>query len=85
MCLPLPLRLLPVLLLGLSVAAYRLLAWYEHVDSAANIAAGGSHLGVEDPLARSLGVTLHEVVVPPWPANVRDAPAQTWLDMPRGP
>ena len=69
----------------LQVAAYRLLAWYEHVDSEANVADGGSRLGVEDPLARSLGVTLREVPVPPWPVNVRDAPAQAWLDMLRGP
>ena len=65
----------------LQVAAYRLLAWYEHVDSAAKVADGGSRLGTKDPLARSLGITLREVALPPWPADVRNAPALTWLNM----
>ena len=65
----------------LHIAAYGLLAWFEHVDSAANPADGGSRLGVRDPVASLMGVTLREVHLPPWPSSVRFAPASAWLHM----
>ena len=65
----------------LHVASLGLLAWYEHVDSQANIADGGSRVGVEDPVARRMGIRLAEVQLPPWPLDVADAPPDTWLRM----
>ena len=65
----------------LYMASFGLLTWYEHVDSEANVADGGSRKGVEDPLARSMGIVLRTATLPPWPADVRAASAQVWLAM----
>ena len=58
-----------------------LLMWWEHVDSDANIADGGSRVGGRDTLARSLGVKLRDVPLPPWPEDVLSAPVRLWMDM----
>ena len=54
--------------------------WTEHVDSGANVADGGTRTGEGCPLARALGIGLPTVGVPAWPADVRSATAEQWLE-----
>ena len=65
----------------LQSAHLNLSMWWEHVDSDANIADGGSRIGVSDPVAAAAGVKLKDVAMIAWPAHPRDASAQTWLDV----
>ena len=48
----------PAFATQLLVAYYRIRVWWEYIDSKANISDGGSRVGVSDPVALSLGVTL---------------------------
>ena len=63
----------------LSVARLRSTSWFEHVESPANPADGGSRVGAACPIARQLGIQLHEHSFPHWPENVMDADPATWL------
>jgi hypothetical protein len=58
-------------------AKLRTVSWYEHVDSKANVADGGSRDSSE--LTDRLGIPLTPKQLPPWPANVLTAPADVWL------
>ncbi|CAK0836238.1 unnamed protein product, partial [Prorocentrum cordatum] len=63
----------------LLTASLRLLAWWEHVDSAAIIADGGSRCGNAGRVARRLGIRLKTVEFPPRLADMRQVPANTLL------
>ena len=62
----------------LRAARLDLSCWWEHVDSHANVADGGSRIGTGDLVAANLGITLTEVPMIDWPAAPRDASAETW-------
>ena len=47
-----------------AVARANIAVWYEHVESAANLADGGSRIGQGDPVAATAGVRLQHVA---WP------------------
>ena len=55
--------------------------WWEHVDSDANPADGGSRVGITCPVARDLGVKLMRYEFPDWPANVLDVKPDEWLQI----
>jgi hypothetical protein len=59
----------------LSSARLRLKSWFEHVDSKANLADGGTR-----GQHWALGTYLPELNVPPWPANTSKASPDTWLN-----
>ena len=59
-------------------ARLQLRAWWEHVDSEANAADGGTR-GPES-MALQLGVALPWKALPKWPENVVRAPPMTWFD-----
>ena len=63
----------------LALASLSCRAWFEHVDSKANIADGGSRLGESCPEARRLGISLREVPLPPWPQRPLESPPSEWL------
>ena len=63
----------------LSVARLRSTSWFEHVESPANPADGGSRVGAACPIARQLGIQLHERSFPNWPKNVMNADPSIWL------
>ena len=63
------------LLLG--AAKLRTRPWFEHVDSKANPADGGTRDSFES--SRQLGIHLQEVQVPQWPASTVNATAEEWL------
>ena len=54
-------------------------AWWEHVDSAANPADGGSRVGVCCEIAKLLGTELREYEFPAWPSDVINAKPEVWL------
>ena len=55
-----------------TVAAHiRSSVWWEHVDSPANIADGGSRIGVSDPVAKEMGIKLTQI---PWPTGGSNLP-----------
>jgi hypothetical protein len=59
----------------LSSARLRLKSWFEHVDSKANLADGGTR-GQD----WALDTYLPKLNVPPWPANTSKASPDTWLN-----
>ena len=65
--------------LHLWLAELRCSAWWEHVDSKANPADGGSRVGIECPLAKSMGIVLESCAFPEWPDWVEDASPVDWL------
>ena len=62
----------------LAMASPRICSWYEHVDSKANIADGGTRNFFE--VAEALGVSLVVKSLPPWPSNTVKAPPRYWLE-----
>ena len=64
----------------LSLARIRATAWYEYVDTKANIADGGSRVGKTCPLAKKVGISLANHILPNWPEKVMKASAQDCLD-----
>ena len=62
----------------LAMASLRICSWYEHVDSKANIADGGTRKSFE--VAEALGVSLVVKSLPPWPSNTVKAPPRYWLE-----
>ena len=58
-------------------AALKVQAWYEHVDSKANIADGGTRFSTE--ITDALGISLKQLSLPPWPANTLTAPPSEWI------
>ena len=56
---------LPVYTVAMRSTMLNCSPWREHVDSAANIADGGSREGIIDPVAAKLGIRLHHVQ---WPS-----------------
>merc|ERR1712039_21516 len=65
----------------LVIAGLRMRAWFEHVDSKANCADGGSRVGNKCPLAAGLRIPLAEVSLPHWPQQVLGASASEWLSL----
>jgi hypothetical protein len=61
----------------LAVAQLHSHVWWEHVDSQANLADGGTRESFA--LAAKLGVTYHPRSLPPWPQNTLDAEPDAWL------
>jgi len=61
----------------LSIAACRAMTWWEHVDSAANAADGGTRMSSE--VSDALGILLRDLPLPPWPPNTLEASADVWL------
>ena len=53
--------------------------WFEYVESDANIADGGSRVGVEDSIARSVGIHLYYVKFPYFPVPLVGVPAKQWV------
>ena len=51
--------------------------WFEHVDSKANPADGGTRDSFET--AQQLGIDLREVPVPEWPVDTVNATPYEWL------
>ena len=64
----------------LYLARIRATAWHEYVDTKANIADGGSRVGKTCPLAKKVGISLANYILPQWPEKVMKASAQEWLD-----
>ena len=58
----------------LSSAKLRLKSWFEHVDSHANPADGGTR-GKD----KALNMILPVLPLPPWPTNTSEAPPAVWL------
>ena len=69
----------------LGLAKRSVWAWFEFVDSAANPADGGSREGVDDDLARQLGVPLRLVSFPLLPQGFPKPLPAAWLDWWDGP
>ena len=65
--------------LHLQLAGLQCRAWYEHVDSNANVADGGSRVGPSCPEAKRLGIDLIKVPLPHWPKRPLDAGPEHWL------
>ena len=63
----------------LSLAHLHSTVWFEHVESPANPADGGSRVGAACPVARQLGVSLSRWSFPKWPRDVLTAHPATWL------
>ena len=61
----------------LAAARLRTRPWFEHVDSKANPADGGTRGSTES--ASSLGIKLKEVDMPDWPENTVLATPATWF------
>ena len=61
----------------LRFAALQIAAWFEHVDSAANAADGGTR--GSSLVAEQLGIALKPCSLPPWPRDVMQASASEWL------
>ena len=68
---------------ALGTAAMGMRVWYEHVDSNASIADGGSREGVADPVAAQAGVALAWAHDPGWPADLRELPPSFWIEYAR--
>ena len=51
----------------LQLAGLQCRAWYERVDSKANVAGGGSRIGPSCPEAKRLGVGFVPAPLPQWP------------------
>jgi hypothetical protein len=58
----------------LSAARLKLKSWFEHVDSKANLADGGTR-GQQ----WAASIFLEELPVPPWPVNTSNALPEVWL------
>ena len=67
--------------LHLQLAGLQCRAWFEHVDSKANVADGGSRLRPSCPEARRLGITLVQSPLPTWPERPLEADPEVWLAM----
>ena len=64
----------------LKLASLRSSAWFEHVESKANLSDGGSRVGIDCPEARAAGIPLTFRDFPDeWPRNVLTAPPEVWL------
>ena len=63
----------------LALASVGCRTWFEHVDSKANFADGGSRLGHNCPEAKSLGICLRQVPLPPWPKKPVAVGPEEWL------
>ena len=63
----------------LLTAAHDILLWWDHVESAANCADGGSRQC--DRIARRLGVVLKDRALPHWPAMPRSTLPFEWLQL----
>ena len=66
----------------LSLARLRATAWFEHVESSANCADGGSRVGHACPVARHLGIALREHQFPAWPQDVMRATPEVFCSRP---
>ena len=64
----------------LSIAHLRSTCWFEHVESPANPADGGSRVGAACPIARQLGIELRRYQFPTWPKDVLRASPSEWLN-----
>ena len=69
----------------LRLARLKAKAWFEYVDTKANLADGGSRVGVDCPDAARLCIPLSNTILPDWPASVVHASAQDWMDWFDGP
>ena len=63
----------------LGLARKSVWAWFEFVDSASNPADGGSRVGIEDDLAKRLGVPLRMVPFPCLPKSFPRPRPDSWL------
>ena len=54
--------------------------WFEWVESHSNIADGGSRVGVEDDLARQLGIPLMSISMPTLPEGFPFALPASWYE-----
>jgi len=61
----------------LAVAGLRSAVWWEHVDSKANLADGGTRGSAR--FAEALGIPLTARAVPPWPLSPLAASPDAWL------
>ena len=61
----------------LSMAKHRIYSWYEHVDSKANIADGGTRNC--SAITDALGIILERKCMPPWPSDTLLAEPSCWL------
>ena len=62
---------IPTYTAALYAIKLRCCPWWEHVESAANVADGGSRVGVSCPVAKRLGITLQWQS---WPVSQSGAP-----------
>ena len=67
----------------LASVALNIKTWYEHVDSNANCADGGSREGVSDPVAARLGIELRWAEDPGWPVDLRALSSERWCEFAR--
>ena len=76
------LDLSPILLAwDLQLCKAKVSVWFEHVESKANCADGGSRVGTACPIAKQLGLSLQEIQFPEWPADVMSFRVAQWLDL----
>ena len=61
----------------LKQASRKLATWWEHVDSKANIADGGTR--ADFSTVHRFGISLQQRPHPPWPDDVFSAPPAFWL------
>ena len=61
----------------LSIANLRAKVWWEHVDTHANPADGGTRSSAT--VANSLGIELVAKPLPPWPDDIMSADSEFWL------
>jgi len=61
----------------LRMASIRMRSWYEHVDSHANVADGGTRFSTT--ITDLLGIPMRDVSLPPWPKDTLHAPPSEWL------
>ena len=52
-----------------AMATHRISVWFEHVESCANVADGGSRAGVSDPVAENMGIQLTQLEWPKLDGN----------------
>jgi hypothetical protein len=61
----------------LAIAGLGTSAWWEHVDSKANVSDGGTR--ESSVVATALGIKQPERALPPWPPGAAEAPPDVWL------